>query len=245
MIGLTPDGVGPYDPSKAFAGSARAQRCHYGISRPGIRAVNENQMLSIGAQIVIATVTLWAESTGAPAPLALTRIGGDDRFALNAPGGRCKGATLYLIAKGGTPKAADRSSKPHMLASELQEQQNQIRSISSAACQEPRIPHPAGALLSIAPSDTSKIARFAEALGCLTKITFARTSCGKNPQWWTRPMPLKAEIVNFIANMRTEDRGRPQMGDSSVKSNPPLLNSYRASVQFPIILLTRPGRRKK
>ena len=33
------------------------------------------------------------------------------------------------------------------------------------------------------PIDTAKLTRFAEALGCQTKITVSRTSCGKNPQW--------------------------------------------------------------
>jgi hypothetical protein len=64
------------------------------------------QVLGAGAPIAEATVTLWAASTGAPARLAQTRTGADGRFALDAPGERAKGATLYLIAKGGTPKAA-------------------------------------------------------------------------------------------------------------------------------------------
>ena len=33
------------------------------------------------------------------------------------------------------------------------------------------------------PIDTVKITRFAEKLGCFTKITIARSSCSKNPQW--------------------------------------------------------------
>jgi hypothetical protein len=66
----------------------------------------KGQVLSAGAPIVNATVNLWAASTGAPAQLAQTRTGADGRFALNAPGGRGRGATLYLVAKGGTPKAA-------------------------------------------------------------------------------------------------------------------------------------------
>ena len=64
------------------------------------------QVLGAGAPIAGATVTLWAASTGAPAELAQTRTGADGRFALDAPGERGKGATLYLVAKGGTPKAA-------------------------------------------------------------------------------------------------------------------------------------------
>jgi hypothetical protein len=66
----------------------------------------KGQVLGAGAPIADATVTLWAASAGAPAQLAQTRTGADGRFALNAPGARGKGATLYLVAKGGTPKAA-------------------------------------------------------------------------------------------------------------------------------------------
>jgi hypothetical protein len=73
---------------------------------PASAQSTKGQVLSAGAPIVNATVTLWAASTGAPAQLAQTRTGADGRFALNAPGGRGKGATLYLVAKGGTPKAA-------------------------------------------------------------------------------------------------------------------------------------------
>jgi hypothetical protein len=64
------------------------------------------QVLGAGAPIADAMVTLWAASAGAPGQLAQTRTGADGRFTLNAPGARGKDVTLYLVAKGGTPKAA-------------------------------------------------------------------------------------------------------------------------------------------
>jgi hypothetical protein len=64
------------------------------------------QVLGTGAPIANATVTLWAASAGAPAQLARTQTGADGRFVLNAPGTPGKDTTLYLVAKGGTPKAA-------------------------------------------------------------------------------------------------------------------------------------------
>jgi streptogramin lyase len=56
------------------------------------------QVLGAKAPIVGSTVTLWAESTGAPTQLAQTRTGDDGRFVFNADG---RGAILYLVAKGG------------------------------------------------------------------------------------------------------------------------------------------------
>jgi hypothetical protein len=64
------------------------------------------QVLGAGAPIAAATVTLWAASAGAPTQLARTTTGADGRFTLNAPGAGGKDATLYLVAKGGTPEAA-------------------------------------------------------------------------------------------------------------------------------------------
>ena len=64
------------------------------------------QVLGSGAPITDATVTLWSASAGAPTQLAQTRTGADGRFTLNAPSARGKDATLYLVAKGGAPKAA-------------------------------------------------------------------------------------------------------------------------------------------
>jgi ethanolamine utilization protein EutQ (cupin superfamily) len=61
------------------------------------------QVLVAGAPIANSTVTLWAASAGAPAQLATTQTGADGRFALNAPATR---ATFYVVARGGTPRAA-------------------------------------------------------------------------------------------------------------------------------------------
>jgi hypothetical protein len=61
------------------------------------------QVLVAGAPIANSTVTLWAASAGAPAQLATTQTGADGRFALNAP---ATPATFYVVARGGTPRAA-------------------------------------------------------------------------------------------------------------------------------------------
>jgi hypothetical protein len=63
----------------------------------------EGQVTGAGAPIADSTVTLWAASADAPKQLAQARTGADGRFVLNADGG---GASLYLIAKGGSPAAA-------------------------------------------------------------------------------------------------------------------------------------------
>ena len=62
------------------------------------------RVLGAGAPIANAVVTLWTASAGAPAQLAQTQTDADGRFALSAPG--AQDAILYLVAKGGTPKAA-------------------------------------------------------------------------------------------------------------------------------------------
>jgi hypothetical protein len=64
------------------------------------------QVLGAGAPIANATVTLWSASAGTPAQLARTQTDADGRFALNAPGTPDRDATLYLVARGGTLKAA-------------------------------------------------------------------------------------------------------------------------------------------
>ena len=63
------------------------------------------QVLGGGAPIANATVTLWAASAGAPRQLGQTRTGADGRFALGTAGASGKDASLYLVAKGGTPAA--------------------------------------------------------------------------------------------------------------------------------------------
>ena len=66
------------------------------------------RVLGASAPIANAVVTLWTASAGAPAQLAQTQTDADGRFALSAPG--AQDAILYLVAKGGTPKAAANKS---------------------------------------------------------------------------------------------------------------------------------------
>lgn len=63
------------------------------------------RVLGGGAPIANSTVTLWAESAGAPKQLAQARTGADGRFALSVAGAPDKEVGLYLVAKGGTPAA--------------------------------------------------------------------------------------------------------------------------------------------
>src|SRR5215471_16037602 len=53
--------------------------------------------------IVGSTVTLYAASAGAPAQLGQARTGADGRFTVAAAADPPGDATLYLVAKGGTP----------------------------------------------------------------------------------------------------------------------------------------------
>ena len=58
-----------------------------------------------GSPVAGAKVTLYAAGTGAPAKLAEGQTDGDGAFRLD--GGQApQGSVLYLVAKGGTPKAA-------------------------------------------------------------------------------------------------------------------------------------------
>ncbi|MET4804786.1 hypothetical protein [Bradyrhizobium sp. LB11.1] len=63
----------------------------------------EGQVLLAGEPIAGAAVTLWTAGVDAPAQLAQAQTGADGRFALSAPAGN--NATVYLVAKGGTPRA--------------------------------------------------------------------------------------------------------------------------------------------
>lgn len=76
---------------------------------PALAAALNGQVLGGGAPIANSTVTLWAASAGAPKQLAQGRTGNDGRFMLNAAGAPGKDATLYLVAKGGTPAPARRA----------------------------------------------------------------------------------------------------------------------------------------
>src|SRR5215468_8681432 len=66
--------------------------------------VNLNgQVLSGGGAVANSTVTLWAATAGAPAQLGQARTGADGRFTIAAAAHPPRDATLYLVAKGGTP----------------------------------------------------------------------------------------------------------------------------------------------
>src|SRR5258706_3557865 len=62
------------------------------------------KVLGGGRRITNSTVTLWAASEGAPQQLGQARTGADGSFTLNSTA-TTGAATLYLIAKGGQPKA--------------------------------------------------------------------------------------------------------------------------------------------
>ena len=62
------------------------------------------KVLGGGQPIANSTVTLWAAGAGAPTQLGQTRTGVDGSFTLSSTDAP-KDTTLYLIAKGGQPKA--------------------------------------------------------------------------------------------------------------------------------------------
>ena len=76
------------------------------LAGPASAAAIKGQVFGAGAPIAGSTVTLWAASPGDPKQLAQTRTGTDGRFALSAGGTPGKGATLYLVARGGQPTAS-------------------------------------------------------------------------------------------------------------------------------------------
>src|SRR5262245_64026990 len=61
------------------------------------------QVLSGGGPVANSTVTLWAATPGAPAQLGQAGTGADGRFTIAATADPPRDATLYLVAKGGTP----------------------------------------------------------------------------------------------------------------------------------------------
>jgi hypothetical protein len=63
------------------------------------------KVLGGGQPIANATVTLWSAGAGAPTQLGQARTGADGSFTLNSPDASDNDAILYLIAKGGQPKA--------------------------------------------------------------------------------------------------------------------------------------------
>ncbi|MGY4461183.1 hypothetical protein [Bradyrhizobium sp. LB13.1] len=66
----------------------------------------DGRVLLAGEPIGGATVTLWKAGPDAPAQLAQAQTGADGRFALSVPPAVGNNATVYLVAKGGTPRAA-------------------------------------------------------------------------------------------------------------------------------------------
>jgi hypothetical protein len=65
----------------------------------------KGKVLGGGQPIANATVTLWSAGAGAPTQLGQARTDTDGSFTLNSPDASDKDAILYLIAKGGQPKA--------------------------------------------------------------------------------------------------------------------------------------------
>src|SRR5215468_4233586 len=61
------------------------------------------QVLSGGGPVANSTVTLWAATAGAPAQLGQAQTGSDGRFTIASAADPPRDATLYLVAKGGTP----------------------------------------------------------------------------------------------------------------------------------------------
>src|SRR6201982_589811 len=64
----------------------------------------EGKVLGGGQPITNSTVTLWAAGEGAPQQLGQARTGADGSFTLNSTD-QTGAVSLYLIAKGGQPKA--------------------------------------------------------------------------------------------------------------------------------------------
>jgi streptogramin lyase len=65
----------------------------------------EGQVRAGGGPVAKATVTLWAAGPGAPQKLAETQTKDDGGFDLESAGAEDDAGVLYLIAKGGEPKA--------------------------------------------------------------------------------------------------------------------------------------------
>jgi hypothetical protein len=69
----------------------------------------DGKVQGAGSPIAGSTVTLYAASEGTPVQLAQGKTGDDGTFSLNVAADTFQGATgkmLYLVARGGTPKAA-------------------------------------------------------------------------------------------------------------------------------------------
>src|SRR6516164_5684193 len=69
----------------------------------------EGKVQGAGSPIAGSTVTLYTASEGKPVQLAQGKSGDDGTFSLNVGADTFQGATgkvLYVVARGGTPKAA-------------------------------------------------------------------------------------------------------------------------------------------
>ena len=78
-------------------------------SGPAAADTIKGNVLGGGQPIANSTVTLWAASAGAPTQLGQARTGVDGSFTINSTDAPDKDAILYLIAKGGQPKASAQS----------------------------------------------------------------------------------------------------------------------------------------
>jgi hypothetical protein len=100
----------------------------------------------------------------------------------------------------------------------------------------PNPPSPLADFYESLPIDTPKIARFAEALGCLTKLTVARTSCGKNPQWnylhsvsgerYTSPIDRDYIITRFRELVERKSAKLARLVWNTMRSLPDTAHSY-------------------
>ena len=81
----------------------------YSHGTPAAADAIKGQVLGGGRPIANSMVTLWAAGAGAPTQLGQARSGADGGFTLSSTAAADKEAILYLIAKGGQPKASAQS----------------------------------------------------------------------------------------------------------------------------------------
>lgn len=86
-----------------------------GRAAPVVAADVAGKVQAAGGPIAGATVTLYAAGDGAPTQVALGKTGDDGAFTLDA-GKAAADAVLYVVAKGGTPKAAARKGANDAIA---------------------------------------------------------------------------------------------------------------------------------
>ena len=74
---------------------------------PALAALGlDGQVLGGGVPVANSTVTLWAATSGAPAQLGQAKTGADGRFTIDGAAAPAKDASVYLVARGGTPAAS-------------------------------------------------------------------------------------------------------------------------------------------